>query len=158
MIDNSPLRWHPHPNPALRLSGDTVRLHSERVVALCQELAARIGHPLHSSDLPRAALHHDDCETITGDWPATLMQQYPWVRLVKIILEWQIGLRLGLRWRLSRHERRMLDLCDKLDARLWARRCGVNGGEWDEAETRLRRMAWRLGPDAVTWVDERLGA
>lgn len=155
MNDNSPNRWHCHPDPALRNSGDTNDKHQARVLSLCQSLCRAIRHPLHDSDLPRACLHHDDPETVTGDWPGPLLDRYQLMRPVKWLLEWRIKRDMGLRWRLTRKEKLILHFCDKLDAQLWALHLGAaNGPAWVAAEAKLFRMAKQL--DAVDWLNECL--
>lgn len=39
------IRWHCHPNPALRNSRDTVSGHQARVALLCNQFAVAIGLP-----------------------------------------------------------------------------------------------------------------
>jgi 5'-deoxynucleotidase YfbR-like HD superfamily hydrolase len=63
------LRWHAHADHRLRNSGDDIHGHQCRVAMLCHSLAAYIGHPLHDSDLPHAALRHDEAERVLGDMP-----------------------------------------------------------------------------------------
>jgi len=148
-------RFHCHPNPALRNSGDTVNKHHVRVHAMGLSLCAHIGHSLVGSDLPTAMLHHDDPEKIMGDWPAPLMTRYPWMKPVKWVLEWFIKRDMGLRWSLTRKEKAILHFLDKLDCQIWARHCKAAGShEWAMAEARLWAMAHKLG--ARVWLQERL--
>jgi hypothetical protein len=148
MTDNSPRRWHCH--PILHSSGDTIALHSARVAAMCIDLAAFLRHPLHDSDLPDAALKHDNPEIIMGDWPGPLLDRYPFMRPVKWFLEWRIKRDMGLRWKLTRKEKHMLHLCDKLDQYEWGLRFGIVTYDVD----RLRRIAAKIG--AYGWLDARL--
>lgn len=151
MTDNSPLRWHSHPHPLLRNSGDTVDGHQSRVVTMCISLAAHIGHPLHDSDMIHAALHHDDAERVLGDMPGPAKDHFPALRAAYVMAEKIVLAEMGLTWNLTRKESAMLDLCDKLDAWLWARKCGVTGTEWDRALVSLHFMAKDL--DATDWLD-----
>jgi 5'-deoxynucleotidase YfbR-like HD superfamily hydrolase len=148
-------RFHCHPNPALRNSGDTVAKHHARVHAMGLSLCAHIGHILVGSDLPEALRKHDLPEIIMGDWPAPLMTRYPWMKPVKWVLEWQIKRDMGLRWRLTRKEKAILHFLDKLDCQMWARHCkAADTDEWRRAESKLWARAKALGAQA--WLQERL--
>jgi len=149
-------RWHSHPNAALRNSGDDIDAHQARVCDLCQSLAARIGLSLVGSDLPKAALHHDEAERVLGDMPGPAKERFPALAAAYAKAELQILTERGLTWNLSRIEADILHICDRLDAIRWAADHGVTGGEWDDAIAAVQRRAWRLGPDAVAWVDAHL--
>jgi 5'-deoxynucleotidase YfbR-like HD superfamily hydrolase len=145
-------RWHSHPDHRLRLSGDTVSAHHKRVASLCQSLAAWIGHVLTDSDLMHAALNHDAAEAVIGDMPAPCKARFPALAAAYAKAELQVLTEMGLTWNLSRKEHDMLSLCDKADALLWARKCGVTGGEWDAAEVALWKLAHGIGPDCSEWL------
>jgi 5'-deoxynucleotidase YfbR-like HD superfamily hydrolase len=145
-------RWHSNPDPRLRLSGDTVSAHHKRVASLCQSLAAWIGHVLTDSDLMHAALNHDAAEALLGDLPAPCKTRFPALAAAYAKAELQVLTEMGLNWNLSRKEHDMLTLCDKLDALIWSRKCGVTGGEWDAAEVALWKLAHGIGPDASEWL------
>jgi 5'-deoxynucleotidase YfbR-like HD superfamily hydrolase len=149
-------RWHCHHDIRLRLSGDTVATHSARVASLCHSLAARIGHPLHDSDLLRAARDHDRPERVLGDMPGPAKVRFPDLAAAYAKAEAQVMAEMGLSWTLTPMEADMLDLADKLDAFLWAKRCGVTGPEWDEAEARLMVKALRIDPRAYDWINEQI--
>jgi hypothetical protein len=152
MIDTSPRRWHAHPQ--LQDSGDTIDGHQMRVVSLCVSLAAYIGHPLQNSDLPQAALHHDEAERVLGDMPGPAKDRFPALAAAYAKAELQVLTEMGMNWTLTRKENDMLTLCDKLDAWQWARNHGVTGGEWDCALAKLRIMAHKL--DCTKWLDEQI--
>jgi 5'-deoxynucleotidase YfbR-like HD superfamily hydrolase len=153
--DNSPLRWHCHPNPLLRLSGDTVAKHARRVQIMCHGLAAWIGHDLTRSDLLFAALHHDAAEAVVGDMPGPAKERFPVLAAAYEYAESQVLKEMGLTWNLTRLESDMLCFCDKLDAYLWARHCqAADTDEWRRAESKLWARAKALGAQA--WLQERL--
>ena len=148
------LRWHANADRRLRDSGDTIDGHQMRVVSLCVSLAASIGHPLHDSDLPLAAIKHDEAERVLGDMPGPAKYNYPALAAAYAEAEQQVLTEMGYNWTLTRKENDMLTLCDKLDAWLWARDHGVTGGEWDCALAKLRIMAHKL--DCTRWLDEQI--
>jgi 5'-deoxynucleotidase YfbR-like HD superfamily hydrolase len=147
-------RWHCH--PALRNSGDTVSAHSARVASLCHSLAARIGHPLHDSDLPYAALHHDAAEQVLGDMPAPAKARFPALAAAYAKAELQVLTEMGKTWNLTRTENDILTLCDKLDALMWMDRCGYTGADRDDDEARLMVKALRIDPRAYDWINEQI--
>ena len=149
-------RWHSHPCPRLRGSGDTVAAHQRRVTELCRDLAAYIGHSLHDSDLLYAAANHDAAEAVLGDMPAPAKDRFPALAAAYAKAELQVLTEMGLNWNLTRREADMLHICDKLDAYTWARKCGVTGGEWDRALVRLWKLAHGIGPDAAEWLRMRI--
>jgi hypothetical protein len=148
------LRWHAHADRRLRDSGDTIDGHQMRVVSLCVSLAASIGHPLHDSDLPLAAIKHDEAERVLGDMPGPAKDRFPALAAAYAKAELQVLTEMGYNWTLTRKENDMLTLCDKLDAWIWARDHGVTGGEWDCALANLRIMAHKL--DCTRWLDEQI--
>ena len=148
------LRWHAHADHRLRHSGDDIHGHQCRVAMLCHSLAAYIGHPLHDSDLPHAALRHDEAERVLGDMPGPAKDRFPALAAAYAKAELQVLTEMGYNWTLTRKENDMLTLCDKLDAWLWARDHGVTGGEWDCALAKLRIMAHKL--DCTRWLDEQI--
>ena len=146
------LRWHAHEDHRLRNSGDDTDGHQCRVACLCLSLAAYIGHTLHDSDLPVAALMHDEAERVLGDMPGPAKYNYPALAAAYAKAELQVLTEMGYNWTLTRKENDMLTLCDKLDAWLWALDHGVTGGEWDCALAKLRIMAHKL--DCTRWLDD----
>jgi 5'-deoxynucleotidase YfbR-like HD superfamily hydrolase len=146
-------RWHCHP---LRNSGDIVSAHSARVASLCQSLAARIGYPLHDSDLLRAALHHDDAEQVLGDMPAPAKARFPALAAAYAKAELQVLTEMGKTWNLTRTEDDILTLCDKLDALMWMDRCGYTGADRDDDEAQLMVKALRLDKRAYDWLNEQI--
>lgn len=149
-------RWHANPMPTLRNSGDTVNAHQRRVAKLCHELAARVRHPLHDSDLIHAALHHDEAEKVLGDMPYPAKARFPALAAAYAKAELQVLTEMGLTWNLRRIEADMLHLCDRLDAYTWATKREAGGEEWDIARADLYRIAAKIGPAASDWVQEKL--
>jgi len=148
------LRWHAHADHRLRSSSDDIHGHQCRVAMLCHSLAAYISHPLHDSDLPHAALRHDEAERVLGDMPGPAKDRFPALAAAYAEVEKQVLTEMGYDWTLTDKEQDMLTLCDKLDAWLWARNHGVTGGEWDCALAKLRIMAHKL--DCTKWLDEQI--
>ena len=151
------LRWHNNADPRLRNSGDTIEGHQIRVTQLCVNLAAMMGLAVHDGDLLDKARHHDEAEKVLGDPPGPTKMRFPELAAVHKKLEEIVLLEMGHGpWVLTDQEEAILDLCDKLDAWLWARKIGVIGQEWDDAEARLRRAGWDLGPQAFGWLMGKL--
>jgi hypothetical protein len=151
-------RWHAHPLPALRDSKDDIRGHMNRVNYICHEIRRFVAVPF-GADLHVAALEHDLPELIMGDWPYTLTRDYWVARWAKRILEWQIKRKMGLRWKLTRQEKVILALADKLDAIEWAA-AHVSPDQFAEyfaGDVRAARdlAAW-LGPEVGNWLHGRL--
>ena len=150
------IRFHANPDPALRGS-DCTDAHHARVRRYCAELAARLGLPTDGSDLLTAAAHHDDAETVMGDWPAPYCA-LPHVAAFKASEEHRILLALGTPgypWQLSDEEAKILKLADKADAwRHAAKRRRQHTDDWPEAKRRLYALAWSIGPAAVAWWEE----
>lgn len=149
-------RWHAHPLPALRDSKDDIDGHMWRVFVLCADIARELGSEC-SDELRHAALCHDLPELIMGDWPFTLTRDYWIARGAKRIIEWQIKRKMGLRWRLTRQEKLILALADKLDAIEWA---AAHTSPSDFVHyfagdvTAARGLAVRIG--CADWLDSRL--
>ena len=147
-------RWHCQ--PTLRDSGDTVSAHSARVASLCHSQAARKGYPLHDSDLPYAALHHDAAEQVLGDVPAPAKARFPALARAYARAEAHVMAEMGLAVCLPPQEAAMLDLCDKLDALMWMDRCGYTGADRDDDEARLMVKALRIDRRAYDWLNEQI--
>lgn len=137
-------RWHCHPDSRLRLSGDTIDRHQKAVADLVAGFVAAVGmEAARAADLDQAALIHDECERVMGDWPGPLLDMFPLLRPVKWLLERAIRRSMGIHMpRLDRQQRAILHLADKLEAELWARRHGVTGTHDCD---KLQSMADKLG-------------
>lgn len=133
-------RWHCHPDPSLRNSGDTIAAHQSRVAIMCNQFAVALG--LNSARLVHAAQHHDEAEKIVGDIPGPAKKRFPALLAAYEAAEREVLADMGLSWSLTQQEAAILHMADKLDAELWARRCGVTGShDCDE----LQALADRLG-------------
>ncbi|RME95342.1 MAG: hypothetical protein D6773_18505 [Alphaproteobacteria bacterium] len=152
------MRWHSNADPRLRLSGDTVREHSRRVVTLCQRIAAAIGLPLTHSDLLTAALHHDDAEALVGDTPGPAKAMWPFLAEALQRAEASAHEMLGTPgwpWELNATEAAIIDLADRADAWAWAVRCGAGEtAEWAASRTRMLKAALAISPDAFAVIEE----
>jgi hypothetical protein len=147
------LRWHSNADARLRHSGDATGPHQSRVAALCAEIAAMIGHPLHNSDLIFAAHNHDAAEAVLGDIPGPAKQRFPALAAAYAKAELQVLTEMGLRWNLTAVEDVILKLADRADAWRWAAKHGCGDlPEWQSARGELFRLAHKLGDDAVAWV------
>lgn len=148
-------RWHSNADARLRDSGDITGAHSIRVVGLCVEICARIGHPLVQSDLLFAARHHDAAEAVLGDMPGPAKARFPALAAAYAKAELEVLTEMGLTWNLTAKEDAILKLADKADAWRWASQHGCGDlPEWREARGELFRLAQKLGLDAVAWVEE----
>lgn len=146
------LRWHNNPNPALRNSGDCIEAHQKRVCDLCCEIAARIGLPLVGSDLPRAALHHDEAERVLGDMPNPAKAKYPELADAYKRAEKQVLAEMGHTWTLTAQEHAILRLADRADHWRWAViHQAAHTDDWQQAKRDLYRMAWGISPECGAW-------
>lgn len=152
-------RWHFHPHPALRNSGDTVKGHTDRMVVSVYNLCEAMGRPV-GSQLYLAVRNHDlPFERIMGDWPATLTRRSRFARWAKAIIEWKIGRDLQIRWKLTLQDALILSLCDKLDAVLLARQELTKAGDLGYFHDHFcadieicADKAAMLGPAAQVWL------
>lgn len=150
-------RWHAHANPRLRKSGDTINAHQVRVCDLCLSLAASIGLPLHGSDLPRAALHHDEAEKVLGDMPGPAKDRFPDLAFAYAQAERAVMAEMGIApFSLTVPEARVLSICDRLDAVQWAMKCEADGPLFDADRAAIRQTAMLLGGAALEWVERQL--
>jgi hypothetical protein len=130
-----------------------------RVCDLCLSLAACIGWPLHGSDLPRAALHHDEAERVVGDIPGPAKVRFPELAFAYAKAERVIMAERGIaQFDLTIEESRILSICDALDAVQWAMKCGADGPLFDADRAAIRKNAMALGPLAMEWVERHLAA
>lgn len=150
-------RWHCHKDARLRDSGDTIDTHQARVCDLCMSLAAAIGWSLVGSDLPRAALHHDEAERVVGDIPGPAKARFPELAFAYVQAERIVMAERGIApFDLTSEEAKMLSICDSLDAVQWAMKCGADGPLFDADRAGIRKHAMALGPDAMAWVERQL--
>jgi 5'-deoxynucleotidase YfbR-like HD superfamily hydrolase len=146
-------RWHCHPEPRLRNSGDTTMEHQARVAGLCARFAVIVGMDAdRAHELQFAAWHHDEAEKIVGDIPGPAKDRFPALAAAYAKAELEVLNDMKLNWNLTRQESDLLHLADKLDGELWARKHGVMGAHDCD---KLQAMADRLGVgDAVRGVLE----
>ena len=129
-------RWHS--NPDLCHTVDRIDGHSARVARIILAL-----HPLPSVALIRAALTHDDGESVTGDFPATLKQANPAFARALRSTEFKARTDLwGLDPPICRVDERWLKFADRLDAYMWAAH---------HAPHIMDRDDW---PELLTWINE----
>lgn len=133
-------RWHT--NPWLSRSGDSLDGHHGRVARLLLAL-----HPSPSVTLLRAALTHDDGESVTGDLPGPFKAK--WQDTAFGLLEAQAAARLwGGEFPVTPLEAQWLLFADRLDAYMWvqhhAPECMARD-EWREAAEWLETQAGELG-------------
>lgn len=154
-LDHDVNRWHSNPHQALRNSGDTISAHQKRVRDLCESACRFIGKSFDDY-FERAALNHDAAETVLGDMPAPAKYQYPDLAKLYEEKEREILNEMGLIWNLGEIESRILKLCDKLDAALWAIKCGVDGPEYETARKLLPWIAISVDPRLVDWLNQKI--
>ena len=137
-------RWHA--NPDLAHTDDRIDGHSARVARI---ILAR--HPAPSFDLIRAALIHDDGESVTGDVPAEAKRMFPALARALKGAEAQAVLRL---WgtlpdaNLTARDLEWMKFADRLDAYMWAQahRPDILAADgWPEDFDTLTALAAELG-------------
>lgn len=136
-------RWHT--NPDLAHTNDRIDGHSARVARIILAL-----HPDPSVDLLRAALIHDDGESVVGDIPAPFKNSMGGHH-VSAEAEAALDLWGGRDVSVSADDRRWLKFADRLDAYMWAAHHApyvLTGDGWPEARRDLRAMAEYLGAEA----------
>lgn len=151
------LRFHASQDARLRLCGDNIDMHQRRVMALCQDMAAAIGLPLHQSQLLDYARHHDEAEAVLGDIPGPAKERFPDLAAIYAKCEAVVLAEMGLGpWRLTGREKLLFQACDKLDAIMTAQKQGVTGDEWPGEIGKMKRRAADLGALAADWLDRKL--
>ena len=133
-------RWHT--NPDLAHTCDRIDGHAGRVARIILML-----HPDPSVALLRAALIHDDGESVIGDMSATAKAAHSDITSMILSIEDQaIGQVWGAAHQISQIDRQWLKFADRLDAYMWARHhaphvMGADGWpaarNWLEAESIL---------------------
>ena len=107
-----------------------------------------------SPALEYAAKHHDEAERFLGDLPGPAKRRFPELAAEYAKAETIILAEMGHRWTLSRVETAILQICDKLDAVLWAVPIVGWTQEWAGEEWILICAAERIG--AGPWLEARL--
>ncbi len=133
-------RWHR--NAAMAATGDTVGGHHGRVALLAMMLFPT-AHAVH-----RACVLHDLGEASVADVAGDVKDANPVLRAELDRLEAAAIAALGIKFpKLDDIERRMLWLCDKLDAFLWVQHHKphlLQQLDWREARSRILTEANRL--------------
>lgn len=133
-------RWHTHPD--LAHTCDRIDGHSARVARIIFAL-----HPAPSVELIRAALTHDDGESVVGDMPyggktGRLGTEYRHAEGTAMRQLWSSDPML------SGNDAQWLQFADRLDAYMWAAHHAprVLGGDgWPEARSWLIGASHALG-------------
>ena len=77
-MTHTALRWHCHPDPRLRHSGDTIDRHQHAVWGLILDFTSVLGiSGDRKSELLFAARRHDEAEKIIGDMPGPAKARFP---------------------------------------------------------------------------------
>ena len=149
-------RWHSHPDPRLRNSGDTILQHQKRVDRYCFDLAQWLEFtknlPLsRATNFYDAAAHHDEAERVIGDLPYSARSRFPDLAEAYDKAHAKVMAEMGFDFDLTPQEQAMIDLCDRLDAYCWAYQhgCGQDP-EWRDAREKLVSMAGDIG--AESWL------
>ena len=137
-------RWHS--NPDLCHTVDRIDGHSARVARIILAL-----HPSPSVALIRAALTHDDGESVTGDMSAVMKQQNPVIASILARAEYIACTALwGLDPDLGNVGYLWLKFADRLDAYMWAAHHAphiMDRDDWPEL------LAWIMETADVLGVD-----
>ena len=129
-------RWHS--NADLCHTVDRIDGHSARVARIILAL-----HPSPSVALIRAALTHDDGESVTGDMSAVMKRNNPVIAAHLAGAEYIARTDLwGLDPPICRVDERWLKFADRLDAYMWAAH---------HAPHIMDRDGW---PELLTWINE----
>lgn len=135
-------RWHS--NPDLSDTTDYVAGHQGRVAILVSVL-----EPDASRALLLAAITHDQGETAAGDLPAPIKRDMVNVAAqLDAVERAEIAAQFGDLPDLTEREKRLLKLCDWLDAWLWAMRFARHlyaRADWQAQLTRMKAAAGFLG-------------
>jgi len=135
-------RWHTHPDPRLRNSGDTTAAHQWRVAVLVDMLTE--GFSIDTYMDLNAALYHDAAEVATGDAPYSAKKDST--------LKTALDMAESAFWRRAEVDapRRsaLVHLCDNLDHLLF---CAHH------APDLLDKEDWRRHTDEVMDMAEEMG-
>lgn len=151
-------RWHCHPDPRLRNSGDTIDRHQQQVAHLCEDVCAIMGWTA-TEDLKRAAENHDEAERDIGDISGPAKRRWPALAAAYAKAELEVLTARGLTWNLTRRESDILRLCDLLDAWEWMQRKApdlANTPSFLCDVSDMRAIAKRLGLPAQAWLEDRM--
>ena len=111
-------RWHAHPNPKLRNSGDGINAHQQR----CLDLVEMIW-PHAPESLKLATRFHDEPERWLGDMPFGTKRDNPDLHAAYVKAEAVIIKREGIPQPANEVECLQIKLADRLDALRWVRKC-----------------------------------
>ena len=137
-------RWHS--NPDLSHTVDRIDGHSARVARIILAL-----HPSPSVALIRAALTHDDGESVTGDMSAVMKRNNPFIAAHLARVEYIARTDLwGLDPDLGNVGYIWLKFADRLDAYMWAAHHAphiMDRDDWPELLAWINETAELLGVD-----------
>ena len=137
-------RWHSDPD--LCHTVDRIDGHSARVARIILAL-----HPSPSVALIRAALTHDDGESVTGDMSAVMKRNNPVIAAHLAGAEYIARTDLwGLDPPICRVDERWLKFADRLDAYMWASHHAphiMDRDDWPELLAWINETAELLGVD-----------
>jgi hypothetical protein len=151
-------RWHCHPDPRLRNSGDTIDRHQQQVAHLCEAVCAIMGWPV-TDDLDKAARNHDEAERDIGDISGPAKRRWPALAAAYAKAELEVLTARGLTWNLTRREADILRLCDLLDAWEWMQRKAsdlADGPSFRCDVSEMRATAKRIGLPVQAWLEGRM--
>lgn len=107
-------RWHAHPSPALRGSGDTIDTHHARCEAMARELWPDAGEAFFEM-----VAHHDEPEKWLGDMPYPAKAAFPALARAYARAEVEIVDRHRIPWPKTHHDKMRIKLVDRIDAYRW---------------------------------------
>jgi len=141
-------RWHNHDNHALRNSTDTNWQHQARVAVLLWQIAPHLA----DANTIMAALLHDAPEKITGDNPGPAKTGD--LKRVLGALHDKYMVDNDLPFATSSAHGMAINMCDKLDAYLWARYIDpriVDCEAWQSQLSRAAVISADLGVSDKFW-------
>lgn len=129
------LRWHAHQNPKLQHSGDNIKDHQIRCVALVYEFVLT-----PRSTLIEATRWHDQPEVILGDMPFTAKRDFPYLAEVYSSAERVVVDSYNIPQPANDWQKQVIKFVDRLDAYEWV---------LDHAPEELGTTDWF---DAAYWL------
>lgn len=143
IVDSDVNRWHASRSPRLRASGDTIRLHHSRCLAMLECL-----WPDAPQSLRDAVKYHDLPEVILGDPPYPTKRAFPKLAAAYAEAEAEVIARYSIPQPKDATEALWVKLVDRIDAYWWVRWKDpdeLRTPDWQEARAEIGGLAQSLG-------------